>query len=228
MNSLLYTATIDPGKTPQVAFSDPDGRLEHYITAFIMWARSGLFPQIVVGENSGNYRRFDCFKEIASAHKINLEIIGTDDNSGSWTYGKGHGEARILENVLASSKLLRNAEEIWKCTGRLFVANAEDLIRTHRGYKMVMRWEDTRFWKYDKEVFYESLVPAHRTIHDARGTSIEIAYERALGPLRLNGRASFFAVDPAYVGQDAGSGNWHRKFPPEIVAEARKHLTVRT
>lgn len=225
---LLMTATIDPGPTPVLTLKDPTVRLQHYVAALLLWSRRGPFDRIVICENSGNGHALGEAVRIAAARPASIEVLTFEGNSGSWQFGKGYGEGLILEHALSKSTLLKHADSIWKTTGRLFVQNAAKLVMLHEDDPIVMRQGDTRFFKFDPYLFRQILQPVHRTVNDHKGVSIEVAYDRALEPYVRPGGAARFRETPEYIGQDAGSGNWHVGFPPEVLAEADEILAAQS
>lgn len=218
--TLLLTATINPGPTPVLTLRDPVVRFQHYVAALLLWARNSSFNHIVICENSGEGNALERPVKIIFGKEIETEILTFTGNSGSWEFGKGYGEGVILEHAFLMSGLLKKASSIWKSTGRLYVTNATRLVELHQNDGMVMRAGDTRFWKIDPSLFLEVLKPAHKTINDHRGTSIEVAYERSLVSHVESGKVVRFKETPDYIGQDAGSGNWHAQFPKDIMDEA--------
>ena len=74
----------------------------------------------------------DFFQEKEKAKKIGkpLEImyIHTDESKIS-QYGKGYGEAEILDHVVNHSCLLKQDDRFLKVTGRLMLTNADTLIK---------------------------------------------------------------------------------------------------
>lgn len=230
MNVLLATATVDPGQTPVVTLRDPAERLAHYAAATMLWARKGPFDAIVICENSGRGERLEELAPFVEKEGKSFECLRFSGNRGSWEFGKGHGEGGILAHAILKSKLIQEESTIWKVTGRLFVENADELVRLHAADQNVMDPGNTRFFKISTRFFIDHMVGLYRQVNDHRGVSIEVAYDRALEPLRKSGEVVAFRKPHAYVGQDAGSGNWHRHFPGDVLQEARlwRDQTVRS
>jgi hypothetical protein len=222
VNILLATATVDPGETPVVTLRDPKIRLAHYAAATLLWARRGPFDAIVLCENSGKGQALAGLSGPVEAAGKQFEFLGFDGNSGSWENGKGYGEGVILAHAFSHSALLKNATSIWKTTGRLFVENAVELLSFHEKDENVLDPGDTRFFKVGAKFFRDHLLAVYRKVNDHKGVSIEVAYERTLEPFRKAGQMIGFRRPKIYVGQDAGSGNWHLPFPPEVLREAEE------
>lgn len=224
---LLMTATVDPGRTPVVTLRDPRTRLVHYAAALILWSKRGPFSRISICENSGNA---DKLKKVVGALGIQsmVDVLAYDGNEGSWVLGKGYGEGGILRYALKHWPVLAEADTIWKVTGRLFVQNIAEILAAHASTPNVIRPGDTRFYKVSKQFFVESLLDVYLSVNDNAGTSIEVAYERALAPHRASGLVVPFNPIPSYVGQDAGSGNWHEQFNHDVLVEAHSAAILAT
>lgn len=222
---LLMTATIDPGPTPTLTLRDPEIRLRHYVMALALWCRKGPFDRIVFCENSGKGHLLSAAIKSVKGQK-NVELLTFEGNQGSWEFGKGFGEGGILDRAFAESSFIREAGMVWKATGRIYVDNASELAEVHQKDALVMNHEDTRFFKVRQDLFKVLLQPTHQQINDHRGTSIEVAYRRVLAPLVGSGGISRFHEQPRYIGQDAGSGNWHLPFPDGLLGEASRILSA--
>jgi hypothetical protein len=220
MKTLLMTATVDPGDTPVVTLRDPAVRLLHYVAATMLWIRRQPFDSIVICENSGKGSRLADLAQVAQAAGKKFEFLEFEGNSGSWKFGKGYGEGTILAHALLKSKLIREESSVWKVTGRLFVENVIDVCCDHSADENVMSPGDTRFYKFDTKFFADHMLGLYGKVNDHAGQSIEVVYETALAPLRKAKQIVPFKRDRHYVGQEAGSGNWNRPFPPGILEEA--------
>lgn len=216
METLLLTATVDPGPTPVLRLRDPRERLVHYVASLLAWSKDGPFDQIVICENSGNGRLFEGLRGSISRK---LEIITFPGNEESWTFGKGRGEGRILEKAFTESEAIRESDYVWKATGRIFVQNAARLMALHRWDPNVIDHGDTRYFKVSVPFFKERMIHLYRDVNDHKGVSIEVAYRRAL---EKESSVVPFLEPKDYIGQDAGSGNWHRPFPEDLFSRARR------
>lgn len=223
------TATIEPGPTPVLTLKDPTIRLQHYVAALLMWVRSRRFNRIVICENSGNGQALEGIaRHIATLSSVEIEILTFKGNSGSWEFGKGFGEGVSLEFAFANSKILQKVDDVWKTTGRLYVRNSAEILELHEHDPVVMNPGDTRFYKLNRHFFWYVLQPTHQTINDHRGVSIEVAYNRATEAIRKNGSVVGLAEKPQYVGQDAGSGNWHDRIPQDVFEHAGELLAAQS
>lgn len=220
MNTLLLTATVDPGETPVVTLRDPAVRLLHYVAATMLWSRQEGVQSIVLCENSGKGSRLADLAPLVQAAGKKFEFLEFEGNVGSWKFGKGYGEGTILAHALLKSKLIREESSVWKVTGRLFVENALDLFADHGADLNVMSPGDTRFYKFDTKFFVDHMIGLYGKVNDHAGQSIEVVYETALAPLRKARQILPFKRDRHYVGQEAGSGNWNRHFPAGLLEEA--------
>jgi hypothetical protein len=214
------TATIDPRFTPVVNLRDPRTRLWHYAAAILLWMKCCAFKRVAICENSGNADKLECVVDALDL-RDRIDVLAYDGNEGSWVLGKGYGEGGILRYALKHWAPLAEADTIWKITGRLFVANIAEILAAHVADPNVMRPGDTRLFKVSRKFFVEHLLDVYLSVNDNAGTSIEVAYERALALHREAGLVVPFNPVPIYVGQDAGSGNWHEKFDHETIVRAQ-------
>ncbi|WP_322042742.1 hypothetical protein [Paraburkholderia sp. J67] len=132
---LLLTATITPlNGINKLAYTDPAKRLrdyeralEHYLTL--------LRPneQIVFCENSGS--DLGSLKDIAQRmnKQDQIEFLSFEGNDFPPHYGRGYGEFKIVDHVMNTSKMVREAHDdtvIWKITGRYIVENLHNVMDT--------------------------------------------------------------------------------------------------
>ena len=130
---LVMTATITPpANTPLLDRSDPALRRKDYQEAlrFYLGIPTEQLGAIIFLENSGS----DLSDLKTLAHQTGqgkeVEIIGLPANTESPKFGKGYGEFKMLDQGLASSRILQPTDILWKVTGRLKVLNLADLIAT--------------------------------------------------------------------------------------------------
>jgi len=121
--TVVLTATFEPGKTPFVAIGDVTERKWQYFCALLCWLRDPRVGAVVFCENSGTSYDFSGFADLARREGKRLEILTFDGNAESARLGKGFGEGRILEHVAHRSSVLRQSPAFYKCTGRVYVEN---------------------------------------------------------------------------------------------------------
>lgn len=129
---VVLTATISPcTNQAYLALSNPKTRLEQYRKAIVFYLNCKEVSGVILCDNSMSVDS-DFFQEKEKAKKIGkpLEImyIHTDESKIS-QYGKGYGEAEILDHVVNHSCLLKQNDRFLKVTGRLMLTNADTLIK---------------------------------------------------------------------------------------------------
>lgn len=102
--ALILTATIDPGGMILTARTDSVQRLNDYADALSRWIKlinTGWAQHIFFCENSGY--PLDKLHEVTEHYRASHRItfLQSTDNVWSVDHGKGHGEAVMLERLLA-------------------------------------------------------------------------------------------------------------------------------
>ena len=123
--SLLITATLDAGKTPQVALQGIRERTLRHMEGLLAWLKDPAINQVVFTKNCTAQIRPKILIEAAADYGKELEFIQTDSSPRTLLQGKGYGEGDIIRQVLEKSTFLRDAEEFLKVTGKLYAPNAE-------------------------------------------------------------------------------------------------------
>lgn len=70
----------------------------------IAWIKLTSINTIVFCENSNTSYDFVKISELAKNEGKTLEVLVFDGNQGSYQYGKGYGEGRIIEDAINNSK----------------------------------------------------------------------------------------------------------------------------
>ena len=179
---LLLTGTINPDifKTPEksinVSLTDVTERLEQYKNAIHRYIKESLFTDIVFVENSGyDFSIQEILDESVQYNKrfefIRL-VLNETQISNMLKKGKGYGESLLIDYAINNSLLIKECDEIWKVTGRLYIKNINTII-THRTegvsegicnnprrfikYKQAWpgNWIHTEFFKITKADYYK-------------------------------------------------------------------------
>ncbi len=137
--TLLMTATINVGSTPQVTIKDDQERLLQYLCALISWIKSPNISTIVFCENSNTSYDFEAIKQFAQNEGKILEVLVFDGNKESQRYGKGYGEGKILDYAINNSKYLTDEVDFYKITGRLFISNFETISQRYTNFPNVFK-----------------------------------------------------------------------------------------
>lgn len=220
---LVLTATIHVASgLADSPIADPVQRTHDYLRCLRFYLDQPCVSRLVFAENSG--ADLTPFRDLAASASKPVEILALDHNSFPVEFGKGYGEALLIDCILATSKQLEAAPAFMKATGRLLVRNINALTRTtdtsasahfdvrdhdwHKrlGLSGTAHHADTRFF-----VIHRALFDAHfRDLHTrhTRGTfSIEASYLTALRDAQRAGWLirDRFSVEPVYGGV-AGHG----------------------
>lgn len=122
--SILLTACVNPDGMALTALQDKDERLVQYEQALNWYLDHTDYP-IVFVENSGCDISSHYLSRIEEGHLEMLTFLGNDYPHD---FGKGYGEAEILDYALKHSAFLKDTDVIVKITGRLICRNVNTLI----------------------------------------------------------------------------------------------------
>jgi hypothetical protein len=240
---LLLTATIRVADgLADSPIADPLRRQRDYLDCLRFYLSRARVAQVVFVENSG--ADLGQFRNVSVPRGVRLEVISLDQNVFPREFGKGYGEAQLMDAVMTRSELLTSATAFIKATGRLTVRNIDDLlgavdvessghfdVRDHDIYTRLRvqasgHHADTRFFVVHRALFdahFRGLPAAH-----AAGTfSLEANYLRAIREAERAGwrvRDRFF-IEPVYGGT-AGHGKDYDAWPERAKRQIR-NLTRR-
>lgn len=227
---LVLTATIHVAKgLSDSPLADAAARERDYLDCMRFYLAQSRVHQVVFVENSGADLR--SFRELACPSSKRLELVSLDQNSFPPEFGKGYGEARLLDAALAASELLRAAPAFMKATGRIRVRNIDELIeavdpsssghfdvRDHDWYRRLRlrassHHADTRFFVVGRDLFAAHFRCLHET-HTIGTFSIEARYLTAIRAAQTAGFVvrDRFVVEPVYSGK-AGHGKNYDGLP---------------
>jgi hypothetical protein len=125
---LLITASLDAGRTPQVALRDTQERTIKHMEGLISWLRDPAIHRIVFAKNCAARIRPEVLMEEAKAHGKELEFVQTVSSPRTSVQGKGYGEGDLIRQALEQSELMRSADEFVKITGKLYTPQALELF----------------------------------------------------------------------------------------------------
>jgi hypothetical protein len=121
---LLITASLDPGRTPQVALSDVRERTLRHMEGLLAWLKEPGVKKVVFAKNCALSIRVEVLVETAVSHGKELEFVQVASSPRTLIQGKGYGEGDMIRQVLKKSDVLRTSREFIKVTGKLFMPNA--------------------------------------------------------------------------------------------------------
>lgn len=230
--TLVMTATFRAPLTPVLVLRDERARIQQYLCALLSWAETARIARIVFAENSGTDFDFSRIRSHLEAAGKELELLVFDRNANAAKFGKGYGEGELLEHVFHNSRLLRSTSSFYKVTGRLFVANFDEVSLattaadafTRRRAKRPgdLSKADTRFYKCSVELFERQLLDAYHDVDDGVSRKIEHAYFERLEPLGI----AEFAVPPDIVGESASNGKVYGVYDDEVTRIAAEMAEV--
>lgn len=227
---MLLTATIHvaAGLTDS-PISDPSRREREYLDCLRFYLAQERVRRVVFVENSG--ADVTVFRRVPTPRNVHLEVVSLDQNVFPSEFGKGYGEARLIDTVLSRSELLSQAQAFVKVTGRLTLRNVSPLlasldvtasghfdVRDHEIYSWLGlpgsgHHADTRFFAVRRELF-----DAHfRSLHTAHTNGVFSLEANYLGAIRRAQRAGWkvrdrFTIEPVYGGT-AGHGKDYDALP---------------
>lgn len=191
---LLITSCVAPPMQLNLILSDPQIRYKETIKGLDFFIKSGAFDKIVLCDNSGFTFNDDELTSLATSHHVSLEILTfRGDSSKVKERGKGYGEGEIMKYILENSRLLKTEDFFFKITGKLSVANIEDIIRKINQKKnyfniVTLKWFgaiDTRFYGVNKQVFIDVLLYEYLKVNDGEMVWYEICFRNALKKARI-------------------------------------------
>jgi hypothetical protein len=203
---LLLTATVAPGKTPDLALRDPGRREAHYLEALARWCENlPLDWAIVVAENSD--WPTGRFIEVGKRIGRRIDVLECADRGSQ--AGKGVGEAGLLDDF-AKSEFAQSCNWIFKCTGRLYVNNVDACLPSLRGNGVCgaivpsLDHMDSRFFGASREVFHEYFTGMGAEILEEQGVFFEhVAARRMLSSLAAGHAFRRFETLPRIIGRSA-------------------------
>jgi hypothetical protein len=227
---LVLTATIDPGGMEGLRHRDPTARLREYEDAFRACLRNPDVPCVVFCENSGqSLRSIHRIAEIDNPWGKSVTVHSFDGNRNLVHRGKGAGEIRILEHVLAHSPEWPAADLLVKLTGRLRVKNLGrlcQLLQTEQSHSVFcdlrgnLQWADSRLFACTVGFMREHLLPLQDLIDDSRGITFEHVLARAVHHAMVEGQQwSMLPATPWLAGRSATT---NERYPDSWIARWRR------
>jgi hypothetical protein len=205
----MLTAALTPTVTQRVTVAAPEERAREYAAALTRWAgtarRLGL--RLVVVETTGAPREALWPAGVEGRH---LSFVADPADSAR---GKGAVEAAAIEHALAHAPELRTGTA-YKCTGRLWVANAADLLvalppATARIRRTLdWTWVDSRLVGASVDLWRGALAGMGAEVDDRAGHYLEHALADRLRRAWATDGAAVQRLGrrPVYVGRSGSTG----------------------
>jgi hypothetical protein len=233
----LLPATINTGDTPYITPRNPAERLAQYRQSLQQWIDSRLGVPIVFVENSGADLRPLQMVADESGYAPGVEVIGFADNEMAEAKGKGQGEIRTFEYALERSSVLRDAQLIWKVTGRYFVRNGRRLLACTTGgewhalhFDLLanLTFADTRCFFAPPQFISDFLVPRRDEVDDLGGVYLEHCVARAIHMAMSQGWDwEPLGVSPDLQGVSGTSGKTYDRSPIRRTADSGRRRLFR-
>lgn len=204
---LLLTGTIDANIYNNIGnrITDVNIRLEQYESAIYRYIKESPFNPIVFVENSGYDFDENKFKIYAEEFGKKFEFI-----KGKICYdeitkkGKSFGDAFLIYEGLIKSKLLSKSEYFYKITGRIFLKNANEIVKTKDKYRNEficytgLGWCLTNIFKCNKEDYLRELGDIYLECDETKVRDIEISFYYRL--IKANMEIDSFETFPWFDG----------------------------
>lgn len=215
--NIILTATISPCKNqPYLAVHNPLDRFEQYRKAVTFYLKCQNISGVVLCDNSQS-EDSDFSQEVALAKKLNkpLEIlyIHTDESMIS-QYGKGYGEAEILDYVVDHSKILNEDPVFFKVTGRLLLLNVDTLIKKAEKTPNVLfinqcgnKSVDSRFFIAESHTYKRFFRDVKYQVNDNNTRYLENVYYDIITSNKLETKC--FSQFPRVKGQSGSLGYYY-------------------
>lgn len=178
---LIMTATVKPPPDAlQLTRVDASLRMNDYCEAlayYLSLLTGGILSGIVFAENS-NHDLSPLTQLVADKGMgAKVEFIGFNGLDYPSSYGRGHGEFKLLDYAMHHSEMIQKAAsstEIWKITGRYQVLNfAEILARRPIASDIWIhcrnhpkRWADMYLMGWRKDYYLNNMVGLYREFND--------------------------------------------------------------
>lgn len=167
---VLLTGTIDSS-----VYNNTGNKIVCVEERFVQYSRSieryicdSVFDVIVFAENSGYEFDHVYYENLAEHHGKRFEFISCPRYvQDTIARGKSYGEARLIDDALRLSNLLKDEEIIYKITGRIFLKNSKAIFHDGKHvdnaflvyqsrrwcFTNIFRFCKSDYLKYWKDVF---------------------------------------------------------------------------
>ena len=159
---LLLTGTIKPGNN--CSEERVQERLLEYEQSIEKYICNTRFNPVVFIENSGYEFDVYRFEQMAKGENKAFEFVrGTACEKKVVLHGKGYGDGLLIYEGLTKSILLKDVPFFYKMTGRIFLKNSDDMLKScnkHRNEFISydgMGWCITYFFKANKKDYLDVL-----------------------------------------------------------------------
>ena len=221
---LLLTGTIDTGVfgNNNVVLTDTGERLRQYIEVITNYIQTSPFNPIVFAENSGHPFPTDQLTALAREAGKEFEFLFVDTSKEKTAaFGKSFGEAYLITQAIERSRALNESPFVYKCTGRVFLQNAQDICRTAnngRSEFVTIRHREaclTVFFKLSLADYRKGLTALPDYCNEKEGMDVERGFYRLLREKEI--KYSCFPVYPRLHGVCGTNGGNYDKSPKNLM-----------
>lgn len=217
---IFLTGTVKPSTNIYLTkLLDPVIRKSQYIEAITFYLKH-TNCKILFVENSGT--DISSFF-LNSKYLKRLEFINFYGNEYDASLGKGFGEMEIIEKAIEKSTFFKNANFIFKITGRYKILNIKKFLKRIKNEKDVEATADLRNnLRYSDSFifgavvdFFELLVLQKKYLNDSEGITFEICLRNAIFEfIKSNRRFELFSYKPNVEGFSGTNGTDYRSRSP--------------
>lgn len=205
---VLLTACISPNGMSKTVVQNADERLKQYLDAMDFYLINTPYD-IVIVENT----LFD----INLSNNPRVEYITFDGNNYNKLFGKGYGEALIIDHALKNSFFLKEADFIIKVTGRLKVINIIEIINSlslpyrklHNTVFANITWDVTSCYSHffiANRLFLDSFfLKIVNEINDSKSVYFEHVLMKAITSWKIEKNHFYVIYNPIVVEGVSGS-----------------------
>lgn len=213
--AIILTACINPGEIPYTKIIDTQERLKDYIISLSKWIVNAEIKHFIFCDNSNYKYDYDYLIMLAKELGKELEVIKFNGNNMSKKYGKGYGEGKIIEYALNNTKIKNSLEYFYKITGRLYVENFNEIIKSGNSTNLFFKpqvknrnFVDTRFFKVGVEFYNNNLKGIYKSVDDKKGYYLEHAFYDAL--ILKKEEINSFNLYPHIIGRSGSNGKVYK------------------
>lgn len=208
MEILLMTGTIKPHIN--IKYNNVERRLREYEENIERYIQYSLFDRIVFAENSGfdfDYKKFyemamQCGKQFEY-----LDVSATADKDNIST-----GEAKIILDALFKSELLSQSSAIWKVSGRVWINNINNILKTQKGKNVFLysnKYDSVQTWLFKAEIdVLKNYLLVEDAIDKMRNSCIEYVWKDIWAEHKNKIAMTGFSAYPDVRGVRSGGGKY--------------------
>lgn len=201
---ILLTSTVYPAIEGYIV--NPEDRKKEYTTAINYYLAKTSYNIVVVDNSDYNFAN--------DIDNIRLESLFYKADGEDAVYGKGYGEAKILDYAIRHSKFLQNVGQIIKITGRHIIVNIESLLSDCKNSLDVYVDVDLKY-RYAQSYFFvcnaifltKYLLPRRDEMNDSQGAHFEHSLAKALKHWKSDGGCHHEFKNPIFIKGHPGNSS---------------------